>query len=127
MLVGETADTGLRAFLTCGGFAAYCWGILLVYALGASYGWDIVAFSGIVLPALSFIAFFLLPESPVWLVKQKKVEKARKALLWLRGGDAEQVKEHSRGPILACFGIAGSSLGPRANVVRQLISIDLIN
>ncbi|XP_032672175.1 facilitated trehalose transporter Tret1-2 homolog [Odontomachus brunneus] len=90
VLVGETADTGLRAFLTCGGFAAYCWGILLVYVLGASFQWDIVAFCGIVLPVLSFIAFCLLPESPVWLVKQKKIEKARKALLWLRGGDAEQ-------------------------------------
>ncbi|XP_011155234.1 facilitated trehalose transporter Tret1-2 homolog [Harpegnathos saltator] len=88
--LGETADTGLRGVLVCGGFAAYCLGILLVYILGASFNWDLVAFYGIALPVFSFIAFCLLPESPVWLIKRKKIEKARKALLWLRGGDAEQ-------------------------------------
>ncbi|XP_014484649.1 PREDICTED: facilitated trehalose transporter Tret1-2 homolog [Dinoponera quadriceps] len=90
VLLGETADTGLRGFLVCGGFAAYCLGILLVYILGATLNWKLVAFYGVVLPVLSFIAFCLLPESPVWLIKKKKIEKARKAFLWLRGGDLEQ-------------------------------------
>lgn len=86
------ADPGLRGFLAVGSFASYCCGILLVYALGASFNWDIVAFCAIVLPILAFVALCLVPESPVWLVRRKKIERAKKALLWLRGGDVEQVK-----------------------------------
>lgn len=90
--MGETADSGLRGTLMGGGFASYCLGILLIYALGASFDWDIAALCGIILPILGFIALCLVPESPAWLVRRKKIEKAKKALLWLRGGDMEQVE-----------------------------------
>lgn len=86
------SDPTLRGIMLVGGFAAYCFGILLVYGLGASFSWDIVAFCGIVLPVLGLVSLFLVPESPAWLVKRKKIEEARKALLWLRGGDIEQVR-----------------------------------
>lgn len=85
------ADPGLRGFLLVFSFASYCLGILMVYVLGASFNWDIVAFSGLVLPILAFIAFCLVPESPAWLVRRRKNEEAKKALLWLRGGDVDQV------------------------------------
>lgn len=86
------AYPALRGFLLVGSFASYCLGILLVYAFGASFNWDIVAFCGVVPPILAFIALCLVPESPAWLVRRKKIEEAKKALLWLRGGDIEQVK-----------------------------------
>lgn len=85
------ADPGLRGFLTGGSLAFYCLGILLIYALGASFTWDIVAFCATILPAIALIALTLVPESPAWLVRQKKPGKAKKALLWLRGGNIEQV------------------------------------
>lgn len=91
VLVSEVADPGLRGFLNGGSFASYCFGILLIYAFGASFRWDIVAFCGILLPVLALIALCFVPESPAWLVRRRKTEKARKALLWLRGGDMEQV------------------------------------
>ncbi|KAG5343647.1 TRET1 protein, partial [Acromyrmex heyeri] len=91
VLVGETAYPGLRGFLVVGSFSAYCAGILLVYAFGASFNWDIVAFYAIVLPLAAFIALCLVPESPAWLIRRKKIDKAKKALLWLRGGNTEQV------------------------------------
>ncbi|XP_011161550.1 facilitated trehalose transporter Tret1-2 homolog [Solenopsis invicta] len=91
VLVGETAYPALRGFLVVGSFASYCAGILLVYALGASFNWDIVAFYAIILPAVAFVALCLIPESPAWLIKRKKIEEAKKALLWLRGGDIEQM------------------------------------
>jgi len=75
-----------------GSFSAYCAGILLVYAFGASFNWDIVAFCAIILPTAAFIALCLIPESPAWLIRRKKIDKAKKALLWLRGGNIEQVK-----------------------------------
>ncbi|XP_071580440.1 facilitated trehalose transporter Tret1-2 homolog [Temnothorax nylanderi] len=91
VLVGETAYPGLRGFLLVGSFASYCAGILLVYALGASFNWDIVAFYAIILPAMAFIALCLIPESPAWLIRRKKTDEAKKALLWLRGGDVQQM------------------------------------
>ncbi|XP_076635527.1 facilitated trehalose transporter Tret1-2 homolog [Colletes latitarsis] len=91
VLLGEMADPRLRGFLTGGSLTFYCLGILLVYALGASFTWDVVAFCGTVLPVLGLIALTMIPESPVWLVRRKKHGKARKALLWLRGGNMEQV------------------------------------
>lgn len=90
VLVGEMADPGLRGFLVGGGFASYCLGILLIYAFGASFNWDVVAFCSIVAPVLALAALCSVPESPAWLVRRKKIEQARKALLWLRGGDIEQ-------------------------------------
>ncbi|KAI4498877.1 hypothetical protein M0802_006052 [Mischocyttarus mexicanus] len=91
VLVGETADPGLRGILVGSAFAAYSFGILLIYAFGASFEWNIVAFCGTVLPFLAFISFSFIPESPAWLIRQGKIEKARNALLWLRGGDIKQM------------------------------------
>ncbi|CAK9832942.1 Facilitated trehalose transporter Tret1 [Anthophora retusa] len=91
VLLGEMADPGLRGFLTGNQFAFYCLGIVIVYALGASFTWTTVAFCGTVLPVAALIALLLIPESPAWLVRRKKSEKAKKALLWLRGGNIEQV------------------------------------
>ncbi|CAK9815689.1 Facilitated trehalose transporter Tret1 [Anthophora plagiata] len=64
VLLGEMADPGLRGFLTGNQFAFYCFAL---------------------------IALLLIPESPAWLVRRRKSEKAKKALLWLRGGNIEQV------------------------------------
>ncbi|KAF7391381.1 hypothetical protein HZH66_009861 [Vespula vulgaris] len=91
VLVGETADPELRGILVASAFAAYSFGILLIYAFGASFEWNVVAFCGTVLPIVAFISFSFVPESPAWLVREGKIEKARRALLWLRGGDVEQM------------------------------------
>jgi hypothetical protein len=48
--------------------------------------WKVVSGISTVLPLLSLVAFILLPESPVWLVMNNKIEEAEKALTWLRGG-----------------------------------------
>ncbi|XP_034184760.2 facilitated trehalose transporter Tret1-2 homolog isoform X2 [Osmia lignaria lignaria] len=91
VLLGEMADPGLRGFLTGSTLAFYCLGIVIIYALGATLAWNMVAFCGTILPILALSALLLIPESPTWLVRQKKPEEARKALLWLRGGNAKQV------------------------------------
>ncbi|XP_034185866.2 uncharacterized protein LOC117606334 isoform X5 [Osmia lignaria lignaria] len=91
VLLGEMADPGLRGFLTGSTLAFYCLGIVIIYALGATLAWNMVAFCGTILPILALSALLLIPESPTWLVRQKKPEEARKALLWLRGGNAKQI------------------------------------
>lgn len=115
ILVGEMADPGLRGFLLVFSFASYCLGILLIYALGASFNWNIVAFSGLVLPILAFIALCFVPESPVWLVRRKKNEEAKKALLWLRGGDVDQVNAE----------IALLNAGMRTDLAEKPVNVSL--
>ncbi|KAJ8967883.1 hypothetical protein NQ317_013785 [Molorchus minor] len=95
VLIGEISEPHLRGMFSSVPFASYSFGILLVYALGSILPWRYVAGLSIVLPLLSILAFFFLPESPVWLVRHGKVEGARKALLWLRGGSNIQAKEET--------------------------------
>lgn len=45
------------------------------------------------LPVASTLSFFFLPESPVWLVRKGYPEVAKKALIWLRGGNIGQVSK----------------------------------
>ncbi|CAL7950226.1 unnamed protein product [Xylocopa violacea] len=91
ILLGELADPGLRGFLATNTLTFYCLGILIIYALGACFTWNIVARCGALLPIAALLALIWIPESPIWLVKRKKLEKAKKALLWLRGNNVEQV------------------------------------
>jgi SP family facilitated glucose transporter-like MFS transporter 8 len=67
-------------------------GILLVCVLGSLLDWKVVSAVSTAFPVLSLVAFILLPESPVWLVKRNRIEEAEKALTWLRGGGGIQVR-----------------------------------
>ncbi|KAJ3643126.1 hypothetical protein Zmor_025856 [Zophobas morio] len=92
VLIGEISEPHLRGMFSSVPFASYSFGILLVYALGSLLPWRYVAGLSTVLPIMAITIFFFLPESPVWLVRHNKPDKARKALLWLRGGNALQAR-----------------------------------
>ncbi|XP_046826090.1 facilitated trehalose transporter Tret1-2 homolog [Vespa crabro] len=142
VLVGETADPGLRGILVASSFAAYSFGILLIYAFGASFEWNVVAFCGTVLPVVAFISFLFIPESPAWLIREGKIEKARSALLWLRGGDIERMNTEiaileARGKLDIGEKSLGTSFGQRVsstlsiivspNVLKPLSIINIFN
>jgi MFS family permease len=91
VLVGEISEPRMRGILTGTNFLSHSVGILLVYILGAFMEWRVVSGISAVLPMLSLVAFALLPESPVWLIRHNRIQEAEKALRWLRGG-AEQVR-----------------------------------
>jgi len=84
--LGEVAEPKLRGVLIGSPFVAYSLGILLVFALGATLHWRIVAAIASIPAAISWIAFRFLPESPVFLVRKGRLDEAQKALDWLRGG-----------------------------------------
>ncbi|KDR20983.1 hypothetical protein L798_04495, partial [Zootermopsis nevadensis] len=86
VLVGEISEPRIRGMLTGTNFLSHSLGILLVYMMGAVMDWKVVSGISTVLPLFSLVAFILLPESPVWLVRNNKIEEAEKALRWLRGG-----------------------------------------
>jgi MFS family permease len=95
VLVGEVSEPRIRGILTGTNFLSHSIGILLVYILGAFMEWRVVSGISAVLPILSLVAFALLPESPVWLIRHNRIEEAEKALNWLRGG-AVQVRIRDR-------------------------------
>jgi hypothetical protein len=68
-------------------------GILLIYALSSALPWHEVARVAIILPMCALVAFFFLPESPLWLAKMGKSDQALKALTWLRGGSEQQARQ----------------------------------
>ena len=87
VFLGEVAEPKMRGLLSSIPYVSYSLGILVVYALGATLHWQTVAWLAIILPIMSLLSFILLPESPVWLVRNNRVEEASKALNWLRGGE----------------------------------------
>lgn len=93
MLIGEISEPKLRGMFSSVPFASYSFGILLVYALGSVLHWRYVAGLSTILPSLAIGIFVFLPESPVWLVRNGKIQKAEKALTWLKGGNYVQVSE----------------------------------
>lgn len=71
--------------LTATGTATVIGGVCLQFIIGSFIQWRLVAALSAILPFMSFIAVFFVPESPYWLYSKKRVEDAHKSLQWLRG------------------------------------------
>ena len=88
VMVDETSEPCISAILTATKLLSHSSGILLVYILGAVMEWNTM--SGVItaFPLFSLVVFVLLPESPVWLVKNNRIQETEKALRWFRGAGA---------------------------------------
>ncbi|XP_055619269.1 facilitated trehalose transporter Tret1 isoform X2 [Toxorhynchites rutilus septentrionalis] len=93
VLLAEIAEPRLRGLLIGAPFVSYSMGILLVYAMGSYLHWREVAWGGIILPILSFVALAFAPETPVYLARNNKLEQAARALTWLRGSPIQAKRE----------------------------------
>nr|XP_002130730.1 solute carrier family 2, facilitated glucose transporter member 8 [Ciona intestinalis] len=60
-------------------------GILVPYALGFHFRWRSLSYIGVILASTSFLLCLWIPESPSWLVKKGRRERARKSLRFLQG------------------------------------------
>ncbi|GBP22384.1 Putative sugar transporter ERD6-like 13 [Eumeta japonica] len=95
--IGEISEPRLRGLLIGTPFVAYSLGVLYVYMLGSALDWRAVAHLCIVLPALSFVALALSPESPTWLARHGKFHEAAAAMARLRGDmDTGSVLENGK-------------------------------
>ncbi|XP_039296579.1 facilitated trehalose transporter Tret1-2 homolog isoform X1 [Nilaparvata lugens] len=85
MYVGEIAERKLRAVLASSSEVFLALGYMMEYAVGPylSYVWLIVVSS--IMPILTFVLFFFVPESPHFLLQAGNKNKAMKDLRWLRG------------------------------------------
>ncbi|XP_045540444.1 solute carrier family 2, facilitated glucose transporter member 8 [Papilio machaon] len=64
-------------------------GYLVVYVAGDVLSFTAVMWLCTAVPVIHMIAFFAMPETPVFLVKQGKFKEARAALAWLRNTSVE--------------------------------------
>ncbi|XKL62683.1 hypothetical protein PGB90_002516 [Kerria lacca] len=68
-------------------------GMLLCYTAGSYLNWRWLAILGSGIPVPFLICMFLIPETPQWYINKNEQKKARKALQWLRGPNADVTQE----------------------------------
>ncbi|BFG04665.1 facilitated trehalose transporter Tret1 [Drosophila madeirensis] len=87
--LGETVQPEVRGTLGLLPTAFGNIGILLCFVAGTYMDWSMLAFLGAALPVPFLVLMFLIPETPRWFVSRGREERARKALTWLRGKEAD--------------------------------------
>jgi len=81
--VAEVSGASVRGTLSAVGPVLVSFGVLLVYALGATVPWRLVALVAALVALGTGLLGLALPESPPWLLARGKKEEARAALNWL--------------------------------------------
>lgn len=84
--LAECADSNLRSFTMNVGYVSLSLGFLLTFAFGGIMDWRSLAWCGTLLPAITLIAIIVIvPETPLYLIRHDRVNKALENLIWLRG------------------------------------------
>lgn len=73
MFISEIAETSLRGALGAFFQLFLTVGILYVYVVGAVVDWMQLSWSCLIFPILLIITVFLIPDSPIYLVKQVNI------------------------------------------------------
>lgn len=60
-------------------------GVFTQFLMGTLMTWRTIAACSTAIPVISIILLFFVPESPYWLIKKRRFEKARQSIAWLRG------------------------------------------
>jgi len=87
LYVGEMAEDSVRGSLGCLFSICSTAGILFAFIVGSFVSFRTFAIICLIVPALFFVLFLGLPDSPVFLLSKGRILSAVKALRWLRGGD----------------------------------------
>lgn len=88
--VGEISSTSLRSSLTTINNLMTNVGILFAYVVGQSVNYFMFAVVCEVLTVVYICTFFMMPESPHYILRHGQREKALVALSWLRKGETEE-------------------------------------
>lgn len=83
--VAEITQPYLRGILSATSTFAVSFGILLEFIIGSLCNWRTTVLVNCAFPVISFILLFLIPETPIWLIANNRLEEARRSLAWLRG------------------------------------------
>uniref|UniRef100_A0A2M4A0Z4 Facilitated trehalose transporter Tret1 n=1 Tax=Anopheles triannulatus TaxID=58253 RepID=A0A2M4A0Z4_9DIPT len=89
MFISEIAETSIRGALGAFFQLHLTVGILFIYAVGSYTHWITLSTLCAIFPVLLIVAMFIVPESPVYLVKTGRRIDAGVALKWFWGRDAD--------------------------------------
>jgi len=81
----EMADPRLRGTLSACIPLTYSIGVMLIYLIGFNIGWKKSAGLGAGIALIDLVGYSLLHESPVWFVRNNRINDARKVFSWLWG------------------------------------------
>ncbi|XP_050524306.1 facilitated trehalose transporter Tret1-like isoform X2 [Daktulosphaira vitifoliae] len=93
--LGETVQPQVRGTLGLLPTTLGNSGILLCFIAGKYLNWQMLAILGACIPVPFVICMFLIPETPQWFISRNKGKKAKRALQWLRGKNADVSQEFS--------------------------------
>ncbi|PSN51475.1 hypothetical protein C0J52_00752 [Blattella germanica] len=96
----EMADLRWRGPLSACIMLVYSIGIMLISMLGIALNWRISASISAGLSLLNFVGYCFVPESPVWLVRKGKIQKAREVFKWLWNHRHEEMAEEDLQEVL---------------------------
>ncbi|KAI5644057.1 sugar transporter domain-containing protein [Phthorimaea operculella] len=81
----EVSQPHLRGMLGALASVGVSTGVLIQYVIGSATSWNVLAGISAVIPIVSLLGMFLLPETPNYLLTRDKTDRAEKSLIKLRG------------------------------------------
>ncbi|KXJ73638.1 hypothetical protein RP20_CCG015385 [Aedes albopictus] len=91
--IAETSHPRYRGILLAGVTFAVSFGIFLSHLFGTLFHWKMAALYCSFFMVASYVFVVFCPESPSWLLSKGQGREAEAAFRWLRGHDAEALKE----------------------------------
>lgn len=83
--VAEVTEPKYRGMLTVTGTTSVIVGVFVQFILGSLFPWRTIALVSSVIPIVTILILFFVPESPYWLINKSRILDAQKSLAWLRG------------------------------------------
>ncbi|KOB78419.1 Sugar transporter, partial [Operophtera brumata] len=93
VILTEFTSTKYRGIFLTLKSATFFWGILTANTIGTFSNWHNIAIVGFVCSVYSLLTVTIWPESPYWLAGKGKFVECSKSHTWLKGSDAETLRE----------------------------------
>lgn len=91
VFIAEVANAEIRGLMSITLVVAWYGGVLVQFFIGMYFSYNTMAWINLLIPIMFFLTFYILPESPYFLMMKKQDEKAAYSLAWYRNSHPNQV------------------------------------